>query len=62
MKENSEDLAMSLTGKWPISEDTLSETYTMLPHVVNATKNPSRACKKKEKQVKIYTKWMKQFR
>lgn len=40
---------MSLTGKWPISEDTLSDTYMMLPSVVNAIKNPSRACKKREK-------------
>lgn len=44
-------LAVSLTGKCPISEDTLSDTYMMLPSVVNATKKPSRACKKREMEV-----------
>lgn len=32
-----------------MSEDTLSDTYMMLPSVVNATKKPSRACEKREK-------------
>lgn len=40
--------ALLLTGKWPISEETLSDTYMMLPSVVNATKKPSRACKREE--------------
>lgn len=44
-------LAVSLTGKCPISEDTLSDTYMMFPSVVNATKKPSRACKKREMEV-----------
>lgn len=43
--------AHSLTGKWPISDDTLSDTYMMLPSVVNATKKPSRAWKESEKSV-----------
>lgn len=40
----------SLTGKWPISEDTLSDTYMMFPSVVNAIKKPSRACGKRERE------------
>lgn len=41
-------LATSLTGKWPMSEDTLSDTYMMLPSVVNAIRKPSRACKEEK--------------
>lgn len=32
-----------------MSEDTLSDTYMMLPSVVNAIKKPSRACRKRDK-------------
>lgn len=42
-EENKLTEAFSLTGKWPTSEDTLSDTYMMLPSVVNAIKKPSRA-------------------
>lgn len=37
---------ITLTGKWPVSEDTLSDTYMMFPSVVNAIRKPSRACKR----------------
>lgn len=35
---------LSLTGRWPMREETLSDTYMMFPSVVRAIRKPSNAC------------------